>query len=186
MIRLELAGPHTHLHAALCSACPMGPAGCCATPPGVEWSDAGRIVSRGGAAFLLAELAAGHLRPGARGLLIQRVEAPAAPGPKRCVYHGPTGCTIPPERRAATCNYYVCEDALTAAGAAHPEVERARRAQETLVALYGGWDRDLAERVATGWPAGPPWDAAFLAWLGSAYERLARRAPASLRALPSP
>ena len=60
------------------------------------------------------------------------------------------------------------------------------RAQETLAALYGGWDRDLAERVATGWPAGPPWDAAFLAWLGSAYERLARRAPASLRALPSP
>ena len=45
MIRLELAGAHTHLHADLCACCPLGEAGCCATPPGVTWSDAGRIVN---------------------------------------------------------------------------------------------------------------------------------------------
>jgi hypothetical protein len=181
MIRLELAGPHTHIHATLCSACPMGPAGCCATPPGIEWSDAGRIVARDGGAFLLAELAAGRLRPGARGLLIQRVDAPdAAPGPKRCTYHGPSGCTIAPDRRAATCNYYVCDDALADAGADHSEAARARRALDTLVALYQGWDRELSERVAARWPAGAPWDAAFVAWLGAEYTRLARGAPAGL------
>ncbi len=174
MIRLELAGPHTHLHSALCSACPMGPAGCCATPPGIEWSDAGRIVAGGGGAFLLAEIAAGHLRAGGRGLLIQRVAAASSSGPKRCVYHGPAGCTIPPTRRAATCNYYVCEDALTAD---HVEVGPARRALEALTALYGSWDRELSQRVAARWPAGPPWDAELVAWLGREYERLASTTP---------
>src|SRR5271166_772372 len=131
MIRLELAGAHTHLHATLCATCPMGPAGCCATPPGVEWSDAGRIVARGGLDFLLDEIGHGRLRPGPRGLFILRVDGRDPEGPKRCAYHGPRGCTIPPDRRAATCNYYVCDDAL-GAGAEGP----ARRALSTLMALY--------------------------------------------------
>jgi hypothetical protein len=139
----------------------MGPAGCCATPPGIEWSDLGRIVARGGRDFLLAEIAAGHLRPGPRGLFIERVDAPGGDGPKRCVYHGPTGCTIPPDRRAATCNYYVCADALAEGGD-----PRAAAVLERLVERFGACDRLLASRVAARWPEGPPWDGAFLDWLG--------------------
>ncbi len=111
--------------------------------------------------------------------MIARVDPPATPGPKRCAYHGPAGCTIPPPRRAATCNYYLCDDALDAVG--HPAA-RARRALDTLVTLYGAWDRELAERVAARWSAGPPWDAAFVAWLAGEYERLARGTPAWLSA----
>ncbi len=66
MIRLELAGMHTRLHSTLCGPCSQGPTGCCASPPGVEWSDIGRIVSLGGAGWLLEQMAAGNLRPGRR------------------------------------------------------------------------------------------------------------------------
>src|SRR5258706_9512606 len=103
MIRLELLGAHTRVHATLCARCPQGPTGCCAGPPGVEWSDVGRIVSLGGVDWLLAQIASGALRPGARGLLLARVaRRDAGAWPERCVYHGPEGCTIPPDRRAST------------------------------------------------------------------------------------
>lgn len=138
----------------------MGPTGCCATPPGIEWSDIGRIVMLGGRDFLLTEIAAGRLRKGPRGLFIQRVDAPDGEGPKRCTYHGPQGCTIPPDRRAATCNYYVCEDALAQGGD-----PGARRVLGVLVEGYGACDRLLASRVVMRWPDGPPWDDAFLDWL---------------------
>jgi hypothetical protein len=141
----------------------MGPAGCCATPPGIEWSDAGRIVSRGGRDFLLSEIAAGRLRPGPRGLFILRVEPADRSQPRRCAYHGPRGCTIPPDRRAATCNYYVCEDALREG----PDAGEPRRVMERLVAFYAGLDRTIAARVAERWPGGAPWDEEFLDWLGS-------------------
>lgn len=181
MIRLELAGASTHLHAELCARCPMGVTGCCATPPGIEWSDLGRIVARGGSSFLLEEIAAGRLRKGPRGLFITRVDPPSGEGPKRCVYHGPRGCTIAPEKRAATCNYYVCEDALASGEPA--ESERARGALDTLVSLHSRWDRAIAEEIAARWPEGPPWDEAFLAWLGAEYERSVRASRRELRKL---
>jgi hypothetical protein len=179
VIRLAMAGPHTAILSTLCARCPIGPTGCCASPPGIEWSDLGRIVSLGGRTFLLEQLAAGRLRPGRRGLLIQRVE-PRAGDLKRCVFHGPEGCTIEPSQRAATCNYYVCEDALVAGG----EAEGAgRTALEAIVALYGRWDLEIAERVATRWPEGPPWDEGFLDWLAVEYGRVTRAARRALRRL---
>ncbi|HYG60452.1 MAG TPA: hypothetical protein VD902_20465, partial [Symbiobacteriaceae bacterium] len=74
MIRLERIGEHTRIHSSLCYQCPHGPTGCCASPPGVDWSDIGRIVNLGGRDWLLEQLSAGNLRPGPRGLLLKRVE----------------------------------------------------------------------------------------------------------------
>jgi hypothetical protein len=186
MIRLELLGAHTRVHATLCARCPQGPTGCCAGPPGVEWSDVGRIVSLGGLDWLLAQIASGALRPGGRGLLMKRVaRQDAGAWPERCVYHGPGGCTIPAERRASTCNYYVCDDAFADGGelTGDPAATAGRRGMDTLVALYGGWDRAIAERGRARFPEGPPWDAGFLGWLGEEFERLAAGARRELRAL---
>jgi hypothetical protein len=186
MIRLELLGAHTRVHATLCHACPQGPAGCCASPPGVEWSDLGRIVSLGGAAWILEQIAAGNLKHGGRALNIRRREADAA-GPRRCVFHEGQGCTIPADRRTATCNFYVCDDAFDRADAA-PEAERAevaagRDAVRLLMDAHGRWDLEIAERVQARWPEGPTWDAALLAWLGDEYARLVRRERRELRRL---
>jgi hypothetical protein len=181
MIRLELAGAHTRLHSTLCSACPQGPTGCCASPPGVEWSDIGRIVSLGGAGWLLEQMAAGTLRAGPRGLLILRVAPQGSDGQapsKRCAFHGPEGCTIPPWRRAATCNYYICDDAFAHGGEPRgdPAALAGREAHDALVDLYGNWDLGLADRIHAAWPDGPPWNQDFLHWLGREYARLAARA----------
>ncbi len=90
------------------------------------------------------------------------MEAADRTQPRRCTYHGPAGCTIQPDRRAATCNYYVCEDALGEG----PGAREPRRVMEKLVAFYAGLDRTIAARVAERWPGGAPWDEAFLEWLG--------------------
>jgi hypothetical protein len=168
VIRLQLAGADTLILSPLCARCPAGPAGCCATPPGVEWSDIARIVRLGGQSFVLQRIADGSLRQGPRGLFIQRVAGPAGE-PLRCVFFGPGGCTLPPERRAATCNYYVCEDALAEGGSG---ARAARRARDTLEETCGRWDRALAARVAERWPDGPPWDEAFLDWLVEALDQI--------------
>ncbi len=170
-VRLVVAGVDTFVGSDLCARCPQGEAGCCAAPPGVEWSDVGRVVLRGGRDFLIGEIAAGRLRPGPRGLNIARVEAPSgAKDARRCVYHGPAGCTIPPDRRAATCNHYLCDDGFAAGGEGEGDrtAARARRALDSLVARHGAWDRAIADEVRARWPGGPPWDGAFLDALGEA------------------
>ena len=186
MIRLELLGAHTRVHATLCRACPQGPAGCCASPPGVEWSDLGRIVSLGGAAWILEQLAAGNLKHGGRALNFSRREADAM-GPKRCVFHEGQGCTIPADRRSATCNFYVCDDAFDrageSAGAEGGDVVAGRKAVDRLMDLHGRWDLEIAARVQVRWPEGPQWDATLLAWLGEEYARLVRRERRALRSL---
>ncbi|MCC6554678.1 MAG: hypothetical protein IT372_17025 [Polyangiaceae bacterium] len=162
MVRLELAGADSRILSPLCARCPQGPAGCCASPPAFAWADIGRVVLHGGLEWLLGEIRAGRLRPGARGLSILRPGEPA-----RCAYHEAAGCTIPPERRSATCNYYLCGDALEAGG----EPQAARAAVETLTGLYGRWDVEIGERVRGLWPEGPAWDQAFLEWLGEEQRR---------------
>src|SRR4051794_14499648 len=109
MIRLTVLGESTHLLSTLCAACPQGPAGCCVAPPEYDWSDLGRVVARGGRDFLLAALAARKAEPTRRGLAVRRVrrrEGPTLPREAKCVFHGARGCTIDPDRRPATCNYF--------------------------------------------------------------------------------
>jgi hypothetical protein len=148
---------HTRLESALCMSCPQGVTGCCAAPPVVAWADLARIVTRGGAQWLLDELAAERLYPCARGLALQRVENPdvATTGRERkCVYHGERGCTVPHDRRSATCNYYVCDDAA----------EGDTKLRDELTSFYGEADLVLSARVAT---RGVEWTVEFLQWLAS-------------------
>jgi hypothetical protein len=125
---------------------------------------------------LLDELAAGRLYPCPRGLALQRVDNPdvAATGrAKKCVYHGATGCTVPANRRSATCNYYVCDVAWAEAGESR-DLRAARTTQERLTATYAEWDLVLGARVRARAPTGPTWDAPFLDWLGEQLQGLWR------------
>lgn len=186
MIRLELAGADSRLHSTLCSQCPHGPTGCCASPPGVDWSDIGRIAGQSGRDWLLEQMAAGDLRTGERGLLIRRVEnlaGNAGVWPTKCVYHGEQGCTIQPERRAATCNYYICDDAFAFGGEeqGEPAAVFGREVHATLTTLYGRWDLEIQAGVQERWPGGPPWDGPFLDWVGAEFARRVRRDRPELR-----
>lgn len=174
MLHLTLAGPHTKILSSLCAACPYSAAGCCVAPPRLDWSDIGRIVSLGGRDWLLDEIAARRLVIGERWLAVTRPKRPLVPGGPReaaCVYHGATGCTIPHDRRSATCNYYVCD----AARAGEHEA-RALEVHEELVDRFVAWDAEITSRVAAAWPDGPPFDAPFLDWLGTTFTELSSRA----------
>jgi hypothetical protein len=169
MLRLQLAGVDTLLTSSLCSACPHSAAGCCAAPPRVALSDIARIVAHGGRDWLLDEIRAARLVPSPANLwlVLPRTERtmPASAAPlSACVYLGVTGCTIPHDRRSATCNYYVCEDALVRGG--DGEVE-ARAALDELVASFTRRDAELAAEAAAAWPDGHVFDAPFLDWLGA-------------------
>jgi hypothetical protein len=192
VIRIELGskgvGEHTRIHSTLCSQCPHGPTGCCASPPGVDWSDIGRILTLGGMDWLLREIEAGNLRGSARGLMLRRVanqEANAGVWPTKCVYHGAQGCTIDPERRAATCNYYICDDAFAFGGEHQREstAVQARAVHAQLMALYGRWDLALLAQIETVYPRGPRWDRPFLQWLQAAYQKQVQSSRRELKKL---
>jgi hypothetical protein len=186
MIRLELAGPHTRLASTLCAACPQGRAGCCAAPPAVAWADVARIAHLGGIEWILDEIQVGRLRPIPRGLAILRVEPTldeAGAWPARCVYLGAVGCTISYDRRSATCNYYLCDDAFEREGLGEGAHGGAREAQDALAGLYGRWDLELQARASERCPEGPPWDTSFLEWLGREYARLVRGSRRAIRRL---
>lgn len=171
MLRLTLAGMDTLVTTPLCARCPSGPAGCCAAPPALAWADLGRIVNRGGVAWLRAEIEAGRLRPCRRGLAIERA---AGPHGTACAYLGARGCTLAPDRRSATCNEYLCEDAYREAEVAgDPGASAARAAHAELERAFAAWDEAIASRIT----ATPRFDDAFFAWLGETFERVARRAP---------
>jgi hypothetical protein len=182
MIHLEIAGQTARLGSTLCAACPQGSTACCVSPPALSFPDIGRVVSLGGKAWLLAEIAAGSLVPGERGLHLQRVRRRTASGERRssrCVFHGLRGCTIEASRRPTTCNSFLCDDAFTEGGEGRgdPAALSARRIHAALSAQQVRWTDLIAERASRAWPDGLPWDAAFLDWLGAEVEALAREAP---------
>jgi hypothetical protein len=177
MIHLEQAGVHTRLGSTLCAACPHSAAGCCLGPPDLGWSDIGRIVQRGGRSFLLDEIRAGNLLPCPTGLSIRRVrrkEGALLPRRLKCVYHGPEGCTIAPDRRPATCNYYLCADAFADHRGDPAVPARARAVHATLQGLYTRWDGEIAALVPAV-PEREAWDLAFLDRLGEVFATLAAR-----------
>ena len=171
MIRLAVLGPETTILSSLCTACPHSPAGCCVAPPRLDLADVGRIVSLGGRDWLLGELAAGRLVrvAGERWLVILRVSPNGAYA--RCGYHAETGCTIPHERRPATCNFYVCEEALVEGADV-----RAREVASDLVERFIAWDETLAARAEA---RGITYDAPFLDWLGETFRAITQRPSSS-------
>lgn len=192
-IQLDLNEEHTGLLSPLCYECPHGMTGCCASPPGFDWSDIGRVLTLGARDWLLAELEAGRIltlphRHGApaRGLQLRRVENTALNSgtwPTKCGYHGEQGCTIGRDRRPATCNYYICDDAYDRAG---PDADAAREAHATLQTLYGRWDLEIAEAVAKRWPGAIPWETepgAVLDLVERHYRKLLKRDRRELRSL---
>ncbi len=183
MLHLELAAEHSLILSPVCARCPSGRVGCCASPPAVAWADIGRIASLGGSDFLLEQIRLGNLRPSRRGLSIRRLDAEEGEDawPARCVYLGKRGCILSPDRRSATCNYYICDDAL--AEGDEPEAERARRVCEQLTEIYGTWDLEIQALVEERFPDGPAWDLPFLNWLGGALDIVCSRDRGALRDL---
>lgn len=176
MLRLDLAGVNSLLLSPLCRRCPHGRAGCCAAPPAVAWADIGRIVRHGGRDFLLNEIRERRLLPSSRGLAVRRVPA-SDEFPARCTYLGPgdRGCVLGPHQRSATCNYYLCDDAFVLAeNEGEPNVGPAKRAHDHIAELLGVCDLDLSVRVSERFPAGPPWDEAFLDWLAGEFDVVLR------------
>ena len=166
VMRLPMASPDTTILSSLCSACPHAAAGCCVAPPRLDLADIGRIVARGGRDWLLAELASDRIfRPtSAPWLSIRRVSPDGASA--RCGFHGERGCTIAHDRRPATCNFYVCEEALV-----EGKNEDARRTLADLVERFGDWDRRLGAALEARWPdpGTVTLDAPFLDWLGASF-----------------
>lgn len=192
-IRVDREGEHTGLLSPLCFQCPYGVTGCCASPPGFDWSDLGRVLQLGGRDWLKEQLAAGLILPlqqkhgvPARGLQLKRKENPAPNAgtwPTKCTYHGDQGCTIGRDRRPATCNYYCCDQVYEVGGAG---AEAAREAQAILQTLYGRWDLEIAAIIAERWPREIPWatapDAIF-DLVEAEYGRLLKRDRRELKSL---
>lgn len=148
MLRLTLSGLDTLVISPVCARCPSGPAGCCAAPPAVAWTDIGRILDHGGEDWLLAEIESGRLRPCPRGLAIERREGPHG---MACTYLGERGCVLPPDRRSVTCNEYLCEDALREAEREKdPSARAARAAHRRLERSLGELDDAMTSRLLSG------------------------------------
>ncbi len=175
MLTLHLDGPHTRILSGLCQACPQGNPGCCRAPPAYDWSDLGRLVLQNQRDFLLTAIAARNLLPNGSGLLIRRVRRRESATDRRqpkCIFHCPTGCTLPHTARPGTCNYFVCEDVyrtdLAQANAAI--VASVRQAASRLASAYQAVNVQLGERLRNDFPDGPPWGTELLDWLGANFE----------------
>jgi hypothetical protein len=182
-LRLTIAGADTVLASESCASCTYSPAGCCVAPPRYDWSDLGRVVLHGGAEWLLAGIAAGRLVPMDHGLSVRREKrrvsvTPLGPRIAKCTFHdGARGCTIEETHRPSTCNFYLCEHALTESERAGDDssAARARGVHASLVADFVRWDADLEARVRADWPAERRFTAEFFVWLGEAFAGLSRR-----------
>lgn len=147
----------------------------------MDWSDIARVVRHGGRDWLLERIADGTLRPFAHGLSLARDagrvgNAPGSPRVKKCAFHGGLGCTIPETHRPATCNYYVCTDALEDGQRAEPgSGARALALHDDLVARFTAWDAVIDARIRARWPDGLVWDAPFLDALLEEFNRVVGR-----------
>jgi hypothetical protein len=176
MLRLTVLGPDSQIGSSLCAQCPHSPAGCCVAPPPLTLTDLARIVKHGGRDWLVDELAAKRLVRAERGLGIARKkarisDARGAPRLTKCVFHGPSGCTIHETRRSVTCNMYICESALTENKTESELARTAREAHARIMSEQVRIGERLLSEMSAAFPEGPVFDAAFFDWLVFAYER---------------
>lgn len=178
MLQLRVLGYDTVVASSLCAVCPHSAVGCCQSPPPLGWSDLGRIVSKGGRDWILEQHRAGNVLLRPFGAYIRRVRGRArdgagAPRISKCVFHGPTGCTVPETHRPGTCNVYICESALHAGEQATPgSAAQGRAVHADIASRFSRADAELAERIAVEWPDGVELNASFLDWLGQAFTRV--------------
>lgn len=180
-LRLTIAGADSVLASDLCASCSYSPAGCCVAPPRYDWSDLGRVVTHGGAEWLIAQLAAGRLLPIDRGLSVRREKRRVtadltSPRLAKCTFHdGARGCTIEDKQRPSTCNFYLCDRALTESERSGDDrsAAQARSVHDALVTDFVRWDCELDTRVRAEWPEERRFTAEFFVWLGDEFNRMA-------------
>ena len=147
----------------------------------MDLTDVARIAALGGSPWLVAEIAAGRLEPRGLGMRVTKRRGRTGPtGPRlaKCVYHGDRGCTVPESRRAATCNYYVCESALAATDERDPvQGSRARAAHAQLQRDYERWEGILSREAAERFPEGAVFDDATLEWLAARWREITAGGP---------
>lgn len=178
-LTLVIAGIDSVLGSELCATCPYSPAGCCVAPPRYDWSDLARVVRHGDTEWLLEGLAAGRLVPIEHGLALRREKkrvsaARTSPRLAKCTFHdGASGCTIAASRRPATCNIYLCDEALRL-GEPASAADAARAEHDARVSDFVAWDRELEARVKAQWA--PEWrfTREFFAWLAATFEEIAK------------
>lgn len=177
MIALKLLGPDTAIVSTLCASCPQGPTGCCTSPPPMDFVDAARLARAGQQAFLLEKIRDKSLIVSTHGLVLRRTKNRTSADErrkKRCVFHGPLGCTILESQRPATCNYYVCDDVYREGKetGASDVVQEAQLVHQRLAAQNVAWADTLKQWVSSEYPDGPPWDEAFLYRLALRFDEL--------------
>ena len=181
-LTLVLAGVDSVLGSELCASCPYSAAGCCVAPPRYDWSDLARVVLHGDAEWLVLQLAAGRLVPIAHGLALRREKKRVtadrgSPRLAKCTFHdGGSGCTIAAARRPATCNIYLCDEALRQSepGDQGVSAAAARAEHDARVADFVAWDTALDARVSAEWPEDQRFTPDFFAWLAAAFREIAR------------
>lgn len=132
-LQITLDGPCTGIESELCSVCPRGPRGCCSLPPNYTLQEVGLVAAApGGEEWLRAEIGAGRLWVEAAGL------RPASDN-WGCAYLTRIGCRCPRPFRPAQCNFYICPEAISAAGLT---AETAR---------YPRWVRDMQYQRRQQW-----------------------------------
>lgn len=182
-LRLKIAGADSVLASELCAACTYSPAGCCVAPPRYDWSDLGRVVEHGGTDWLLAQIAAKRLVPMEHGLSVRREKNRVrddigSPRIAKCTFHdGSRGCTIEDTHRPSTCNFYLCDRALTDGEDAGDgtSAARAREVHDALVTDFVRWDATLESQVRAEWSEDRRFTREFFVSLGEAFKAVAGR-----------
>lgn len=160
-LRVLNSGADTIILTSLCSRCPHGPKGCCVVPPRLALADIARIVHHDGRAWLQGEVAAGRIVAKGSFMILTR---PAG----ACVYLGDEGCTITHEKRPATCNFYVCEQAVDGGD---DTADAARQTRDRLERELAQRDADLLALLSQRAPNGIAFDEETLVFLGTEHAR---------------
>lgn len=182
-LRLKIAGPDSVLTSELCASCTYSPAGCCVAPPRYDWSDLARVVAHGGTDWLLEQIASKRLTPMDHGLSVRREKRRVrddltSPRVAKCTFHdGRRGCTIEDTHRPSTCNFYLCDRALSESEHAGDgtSAARAREVHDALVTDFVRWDAELDTRVRAEWTEEQRFTREFFESLGASFKAVAGR-----------
>lgn len=137
-LRVTLEGARSGIESDLCAACPRGPKGCCTYPPVYTLQEIGLVASTpGGTEWILSEIRAGRL-------WVEPEALRPASDNWGCTYLTRVGCRAPRPYRPAQCNFYICPDAIAAAGLDRSGPDLPRQVRDFQYARRERWSRRLA------------------------------------------